>query len=112
VCSKCSKAADIKIIEPGLKALGIDGDEAKKIHVGAGCEVCRNTGYKGRTGIFEVLSMNHEIASLLNQRAPLAEIRDAAIAGGMTTMREDAKAKVLAGITTPEEAIRSLASLC
>jgi type IV pilus assembly protein PilB len=112
ICPKCSKPADIKVVGPGLTALGITEEEAKSVRVGAGCEHCRNTGYKGRTGIFEILTMDHKIASLVNQRAPLAEIREAARAGGMTTMREDAKAKVLGGVTTPEEAIRALAYTC
>jgi type II secretory ATPase GspE/PulE/Tfp pilus assembly ATPase PilB-like protein len=111
VCPKCGESPEPKNVEHAMNYLGITEHEWKNgvVRVGQGCDACRGTGYKHRTGIFEILVMNHDIARLVNNRAPLAEIREAAIAGGMTTMREDAKQKVLAGITTPEEAIRVLA---
>ena len=78
----------------------------KELYRGRGCENCRYTGYRGRIGIFEVFVMNTEIADLILRRAPISEIRDAAIASGMTTLLQDGWRKVLAGITTPQEVLR------
>jgi type IV pilus assembly protein PilB len=73
---------------------------------GRGCEMCRQTGFRGRLGIYSLLRMNDEIAELVVRRAPLADIRDAAKANGMLELREDGLIKVLDGITTPEEVRR------
>jgi type II secretory ATPase GspE/PulE/Tfp pilus assembly ATPase PilB-like protein len=83
----------------------------KELYRGRGCEQCRYTGYKGRIGIFEVFVMNTEIADLILRRAPISEIRDAAIASGMTTLLQDGWRKVLAGITTPQEVLRVVATV-
>ena len=83
-------------------------DETVILFRGKGCDVCRNTGYKCRFGIFELMVVNEEIAALVALRAPLADIKDAAKANGMRPMREDGLAKILSGQTTPEEATRVL----
>jgi len=76
-----------------LLGLGIDPDapETKEItfYRGAGCDYCRGTGYRGRIGIFELMEMNEEIAELIVRRASAGQIREAAIASGMITLRED-----------------------
>ena len=72
---------------------------------GRGCFNCLNTGYKGRSGVYEVLVINETIQDLILQRKPAHEIRKAAIeSGNFTTLRENAVEKVLQGITTLEEA--------
>ena len=71
-----------------------------------GCERCNGSGYRGRTGIFEVLEMTDEIHELIGARADAREIDRAARAAGMTTMIEDAVVKCLAGVTSPAEALR------
>ena len=76
------------------------------LHKGRGCESCRQTGYKGRSGIYELLIVNEEMQELAARRAPLGDIREAARANGMRTLREDALLKVLSGNTTLEEALR------
>jgi type IV pilus assembly protein PilB len=63
-------------------------------------------GYKGRKGIYEMMQMNAEIRELAFKMAPVAEMRKAAIAGGMRPLVEDGKIKVLNGVTTPEEIAR------
>ena len=73
---------------------------------GEGCDECRNTGYRGRIGFYELMRLNDEIAELIVRRAPLADIREAAKANGMHELREDGLEKVLQGITTPEEVMR------
>ena len=73
---------------------------------GAGCKVCGLTGYSGRTGIFELLTTNEAIRSLIHRKASEAEVRAAAVADGMTLMREDGERLVAARITSQEELVR------
>ena len=75
---------------------------------GRGCDICRQTGYKGRLGIFEMMEMHGEIRELIVRRAPLADIEAAARGIGMRTLKEDAFEKVLHGYTNPEEIIRKV----
>src|SRR5712664_1634329 len=73
---------------------------------GSGCRECRDTGYRGRTGLFELLRVNDDIKHAITRLAPLAALRDLARAAGMTTLRQDGWAKVQGGITTVEEVLR------
>jgi type IV pilus assembly protein PilB len=104
ICQNCKEPYEVKASE--LRVLGYqpkDRDEVLTLYRGRGCETCRHTGFKGRTGIFELMVVNDEIAELIVRRAPLADIREAAKANGMKELREDGLDKVLQGITTPEE---------
>jgi type IV pilus assembly protein PilB len=83
-----------------------DPDQEITLYRGQPHENNRMTGYRGRTGIHELLCMNEEIAEMVVRRAPLADIKNAAKANGMKELREDGLAKVLAGVTTPEEVMR------
>ncbi|MEA2156056.1 MAG: type pilus assembly protein PilB [Solirubrobacteraceae bacterium] len=71
-----------------------------------GCEHCRDTGYHGRTGLFEVMTVSEEIRALIVERAPVAEIRRTAIEQGMRTLAEHGLQKVRAGETTYDELAR------
>jgi type IV pilus assembly protein PilB len=106
ICPNCKEP--YKYPEELLMRFGTDLSElnGKELYRGRGCETCRYTGYKGRIGIFEVFVMNTEIADLILRRAPISEIRDAAVASGMTTLLRDGWRKVIAGITTPQEVLR------
>ena len=73
---------------------------------GRGCAACRHTGYRGRTGLFELLAVTEEIKHDITRQAPLAALRDLARADGMITLRQDGWAKVQGGITTVEEVLR------
>lgn len=73
---------------------------------GKGCQACRQTGYKGRTAIFEFLPLDDDIRQLIIQRAPAGQITKAARAKGMRTLREDGMEKVKRGLTTVEEVMR------
>ena len=73
---------------------------------GAGCAPCGHTGYAGRTGVYELLVADDAIRAQIHNTASEAEIRAAAIAGGMTLMREDGERLVRAGITAREELVR------
>ncbi len=72
----------------------------------AGCESCSRTGYRGRTGIYELLAMNEELRTLVVDRAPLDTIRAAARRNGMTSLHNDGMRKVIAGVTTRDEVLR------
>jgi general secretion pathway protein E len=73
---------------------------------GAGCEACRGTGYRGRVGCFELLTVNDEIRTLVQARATASEIIAAARRAGMRSLCEDGLAKAASGLTTLEEVIR------
>jgi len=107
ICSKCKKPYEVPAGE--LRRFGFktaNPDEMVTLWRGEGCEACRNTGYKGRIGIYELMTVNDEIAELIVRHAPLADIREAAKANGMRELREDGLEKVLQGITTPDEVMR------
>jgi type II secretory ATPase GspE/PulE/Tfp pilus assembly ATPase PilB-like protein len=78
---------------------------------GAGCRACDGTGYRGRLGIYEILLLSDRIRAQVVRRAPLEEIRTAAVAEGMKTLRMDGVRKVLAGETTLEEVLRVTAEV-
>jgi type II secretory ATPase GspE/PulE/Tfp pilus assembly ATPase PilB-like protein len=110
VCQACKTEVPPDPSSPPIKFLGITEDDLRShtIYRGQGCDTCRKTGYKGRLGIFEVLKIDRELASMINERPPLSELLEAARSKGFMTMREDARRKVLDGLTTPEEALRVL----
>lgn len=88
--------------------LGLKPDEKITIYRAVGCRNCDSTGYKGRTSIRETMVMTDEIRRLTINKASATEIRCAALASGMVTMRQDGANKVLAGITTIEEVQRKI----
>lgn len=107
ICETCKEPYEVPATD--LARFGFVADDPGQtvtLYRGTGCEACRNRGYRGRTGIFEILTMNEEIADLLVNRAPMSDIRDAARDSGMRELRDDGLAKVLAGITTPDEVMR------
>lgn len=71
-----------------------------------GCLACNRTGFQGRTGVHELLQVDDTIRGLIHQGAPESEIREAALRGGMTSMRDDGERWVTAGVTSPDEVIR------
>jgi len=83
-----------------------DPDEMISLYRGVPAENNRMTGYKGRTGIHELMIMNAEIAELVVRRAPLHDVKEAAKANGMKELREDGLEKVLGGVTDPQEVMR------
>jgi type IV pilus assembly protein PilB len=73
----------------------------------AGCEQCRDTGYKGRMGIFEIFTIDDDARHMINKRSSTALLRRHARELGMRTLREDGVRKVLAGLTSAEEVTSS-----
>lgn len=104
ICSECkapaSYAADV------LSKFGLAPDPEFVLYRGQGCERCGGTGYRGRTGIFEILTMDRDIQSLVRERATLKVIESAAAKAGMKRLWEDALAKAIFGQTTIEEVLR------
>lgn len=102
VCSKCKEHYDPDLanvprdllLEPGMK-----------LARGVGCPNCRNTGYRGRTGLYELMVMTDVIGEKIIERAPSTQIVAAAKASGLRLLREDGWIKVRAGITTPDEVV-------
>ena len=78
----------------------------KKFYFGKGCEVCNQTGYKGRKGIYEMLRITDPIRELINQRAPTVVLKQKAIELGMVTLRQDGLRSIFAGDTTIEEVLK------
>ena len=112
VCDRCRETYEPR--RDMLMGLGLDPDGAEiadmVLYHGRGCDACRGTGYRGRIGLFEIMVMNEEIAELIVRRASAGQIREAAIAGGMGTMREDGITKICNGVTTVEEVTRVVAT--
>ena len=91
-----------------LRKLGfpVNAQETVELKRGKGCLQCRNTGFLGRLGVFEIFPMSDQLKKLISGKAHDSELRQTAVREGMTTLREDAWRKVLAGLTTVEEALR------
>jgi type II secretory ATPase GspE/PulE/Tfp pilus assembly ATPase PilB-like protein len=104
LCPDCKKPNP----EPNrrmLKVCGFTDEELKgrTINMPVGCPKCANNGYRGRRGIYEMMMMNGEIRELAFKRAPLNQLRAAAVRNGMRTLLGDGKLKILDGNTTPDE---------
>ncbi|NLL84269.1 MAG: Flp pilus assembly complex ATPase component TadA [Lentisphaerae bacterium] len=106
ICNNCKEAYDPD--DETLRGLGLGRDEigGRPFYYGRGCEVCSNTGYKGRKGIYEYLRIANELRELINDRKPTLFLREKARSLGMRTMREDGIRNVLDGYTTVDEVMR------
>ena len=106
ICQNCKEP--YKPPADALRRVGFNVENAEDVvfYRGRGCEQCKHTGYRGRNGIFEFMLMTEEIQDLIVKRAPLSEVRNAALASGMKTLKMDGFQKVLEGMTTVEEVMR------
>jgi type IV pilus assembly protein PilB len=103
VCPYCKEP--YRPLESALVAWGLDKAENPNFQRGKGCYQCMNTGYKGRTGIFEVLVNDEFVQEMILKRKSAQDItRSACAEGKLRTLKDDAASKVLQGITTLEEA--------
>ena len=80
--------------------------EKTPFYKGAGCAKCFDTGYRGRTGIYEMLAVDDTVRDLVLKKSDSASIKNAALRHGMIPLREAGIAKVLAGLTSLEEIMR------
>jgi type II secretion system protein E len=106
ICAKCK--SEVKAAADYLHRIGFPEKEIETttFYKGAGCEECRQFGYQGRMGIYELLFMDETIRPLILNRAAASTIAQCAIENGMHTLREDGWHKVKAGKTTIEEVLR------
>ena len=108
LCKNCRRP--VKLDEDFLREHNFPVERLEKegpIYEAVGCDECRGNGFKGRTGIFEILPVTDEIRPLIIAHASASEIRQRSIAvHGMKTLREDGWNKVLAGVTTLDEILR------
>ncbi|MDQ7013402.1 MAG: ATPase, T2SS/T4P/T4SS family [Planctomycetota bacterium] len=108
LCQECKGLAEEADLD--RKYLDLIELEAKdaigRVNKPVGCSACANTGFKGRRAIFEMMMMNPEIRDLAFHRAPVVQIRNAALKAGMLPLVHDGKLKVLKGMTTADEIAR------
>jgi len=106
ICQECKK--EYKTPEHEILEFGIPKEKLKamKFYKGEGCSNCNGSGYKGRTGLYELLIVDDKIRDLVIKRASLTSIRNAACEAGMKTLRENGLKKVMEGITSIEEVLR------
>ncbi len=105
VCPDCKQAYqpdDEELIRLGV----VPGKTKPTFYRGTGCPACTQTGYRGRTGIHELLVLDDEIRRLIGNKADAAAIRQSAVSRGMVLLKEEAAEKIFAGITTTEEVMR------
>ena len=105
LCPNCKRPE--KLSDTELRAWGLESSHSSQAQVmkPVGCDQCRNSGYKGRMGIFEIFSIDDEVRHLINNRRSTLLLRQRAREFGMRTLREDGVRKVLAGLTSAEEVI-------
>ncbi|NQU73254.1 MAG: Flp pilus assembly complex ATPase component TadA [Candidatus Omnitrophica bacterium] len=104
ICNDCKEPYELD--EFAKESLGIKDKGKLTLHRGKGCRACLNTGYKGRTAIMETLVVTPEIRKLISERTVDRKVRDAAIAQGLISLREDGLEKARQGIITIEEVLR------
>jgi type IV pilus assembly protein PilB len=106
ICSECREPVmptREQLADLDLKPEDIVG---KHFYRGKGCGLCNNTGFKGRTALFELMPMNDALRDMVNRNCSTEELRDMAISQGMRSLRQYGLAKIFEGITTAEEVIR------
>jgi general secretion pathway protein E len=102
ICPACRKERELSGDEAEYLQLG---KKVGRISYGEGCPECRGTGYKGRTGIFEVLDLNDQIKEMVTDDLSLTELQAAARRDGLVPLRDLAVRKMIEGITTYEEVV-------
>jgi type IV pilus assembly protein PilB len=105
ICVDCKQ--EIHMDEEARREIGFEDDVlSRPLMKGGGCSTCNGTGYKGRVALYEVMRFDDNLKELVLQGASSAELKVAAIKGGMKTLRMSGIQKVLEGITTTEEILR------
>ncbi len=105
LCAQCKAPADLN--EGERRALRLESSQLRGAHVmhAVGCEACRQRGYRGRMGIFEIFVVDDEVRFMINDKLSTLQLRHRARELGMRTLREDGVRKVLSGATTAEEVL-------
>ncbi len=110
VCPHCAQKATAPLVEQ-VAYHRETGEECAEFDYGTGCKNCTHTGYLGRTGLFEILTLSDGIKHAIVTSASATEIRALAIEEGMVTLSQDGMLKAKAGITTPHEVLRNAYSI-
>jgi type IV pilus assembly protein PilB len=110
VCRSCKEP--VQSSPAALMNIGFSEAEASNLQLfrGRGCDRCSNTGYKGRTGLYEVMSIGEEIRELILAGASAYELRQKALQQGMISLRQSGLDKIRSGVTTVEEVMRETVS--
>ncbi len=114
ICEECEEKyeAPVPVVDDIKKVLGplysqkVEERGKLYLHRGKGCKVCGKTGFRGRTGIFEVLKMSDRIRRMVLEHQPTGELHKVAVEEGMVTLKQDGYLKALEGMTTIEEVLR------
>lgn len=106
ICSECREETEPS--EDMLLELQLDADtlSEKKFYRGAGCDICNNTGYKGRVGLFELMILDDELRNMIMNNASSDELRNVASSKGMVTLRQAGIEFIFDGTTTVDEIVR------
>jgi general secretion pathway protein E len=106
ICPECSHLIEAPVVEQ-IAYEKETGEKNTEFLYGTGCKSCAYTGYRGRIGIFEILTMSDNIRMMIANRTNSTEVRMQALKEGMVTMMNDGMRKVKSGITTPSEVLRN-----
>jgi type IV pilus assembly protein PilB len=106
ICKNCRTPFEPTETQLALLNLSAHDLGEKTFYYGRGCSACNDTGYKGRKGIFELLTISEAIRALINERAPTVVLRQKAVELGMSTLREDGLRSIFDGATTIEEIVK------
>ena len=98
ICEHCKESYEASIYEKSI--LGEDIDKSLILYKGSGCGYCNNTGFKGRTGIYEIMEIEREHKDIITTTNNINKLKDLAIQKGMSTLKEECKILVKSGITT------------
>src|SRR5262249_27189848 len=101
ICKHCAQEAHL--VEDVKMLLESHGVNPNGVRMGKGCQRCRETGYSGRSGLYELLVLDDLLRDAIARNPNVTEFRRMCVGGGMVTLREDGFKKVAAGLTTVEE---------
>jgi hypothetical protein len=105
-CKQQDKSAPLELKKLIARDLGLKSVDEVKIYRGKGCPACNFIGFFGRTAIYEILLVDEAIKDLVLKKAPSSQIKKAAVAKGMRTLRQDGWQKTISGATSPEEVMK------
>lgn len=106
ICPKCKKSYELSNNAKQRMYMGIADDIPVVLSYGEGCQYCGQTGYRGRTGIYEVMPVTKKIRELINKKSSADLIKAQAVRDGMITLKDDGINKALEGLTTIDEVMR------
>jgi general secretion pathway protein E len=110
LCTRCKVAFELDDLPRSFDEVRdwLEPGEGRALHGARGCRDCLQTGYSGRTGVFELLRITRELRPLIAERRPTGELRDKALEAGFLDMRRGALLKVARGQTNAEEVLRAI----